>query len=183
LPCGRFQLDLFARTEHKRCVAAFDSSMRGTPPNPAMSSRAARLRAAALVWIVALLWAPLGFAQDPFGGDMGGPPGGNFGPQSKPKSKQKANPDQPETHAASGAGDHVIPPGGEPTLPEDPLALPDAVAKSIGSDAALDEPPTTKDDSLKRRFYGVMYEESGQSGYPFPHELPRPSGSNGCSRV
>jgi len=136
-----------------------------------MSSRAARLRAAALAWIVALLWAPLGFAQDPFGGDMGGPPGGNFGAQPKSKAKPKAS-DQPETHAASGAGDHVIPPGGEPTLPEDPLAIPEAVAKRIGSDAALDERPTTKDDSLRRRFYGLMYEESAPSGYRFRTSFP-----------
>src|SRR5262245_16987340 len=116
-----------------------------------MSSRAARLRAAALVWLVALFWAPFGFAQDPFGGDMGGP-GGGFSP-SAPRSKQqqsKKKPDEPETHAASGAGDHVIPPGGEPTLPDDPLAVSEAVAERIGSDAALDEPSPSEDkDAFK----------------------------------
>ena len=103
-----------------------------------MLSRAARLQAAALVWLVALLWAPVGFAQDPFGGDIGGgSPGGGFGAGSQKQKPKKKNPDEPETHAASGAGDHVIPPGGEPTLPDNPLAVPEAVAKGIGSDAAL----------------------------------------------
>src|SRR5687767_766408 len=132
-----------------------------------MSSRAARLRAAALVWLAASCWAPLALAQ--LGGDMGGPPGGStFSPgQQRPKPKKGKEADQPETHAASGAGDHVIPPGGEPTLPDDPLAISDAVAQRIGTDATLDEPSLAKDDSLRRRFYGVMYEESQPSGYRF----------------
>lgn len=139
-----------------------------------MLSRAARFQAAALVWLVALLWAPLGFAQDPFGGDIGGAPGGGFGQGSPSKQKpKKKNPDEPETHAASGAGDHVIPPGGEPTLPDNPLAVPEAVAKGIGSDAALDEPSLAEDkDSFKRRFYGLMYEESNTSGYRFRTSFP-----------
>src|SRR5262245_38823360 len=136
-----------------------------------MSSRAARLRAAALVWIAALLWVPLAFAQDPFGGDMNSPTPGGFGPQPRQKPKPKPS-DAPETHAASGADEHLIPPGGEPTIPDDPLALPDAIAKRIGSDATLDEPSLSKDDSLKRRFYGVMYEESQQSGYRFRSSFP-----------
>ena len=139
-----------------------------------MLSRAARLRAAALVWLSVAFWALTGAAQDPFGGDMGGPsPGGGFGgaPKAKPKGPPKPS-DQPETHAASGAGDHLVTPGGEPTLPEDPLALPDAIAQRVGTDARLDEPRIENDDTLKRRFYGVLYEESQANGYRFRTSFP-----------
>lgn len=88
------------------------------------------------------------------------------------KAKPKAS-DQPETHAASGGGDQMIPPGGEPTLPDNPLEVSEAVAKRIGSDAALDEPRVESDDTLRRRFYGVMYEESQQqTGYRFRTSFP-----------
>jgi hypothetical protein len=66
----------------------------------------------------------------PPGGAMGPPPSGNA-------KKPKAQPDQPETHAASGA-DEVSPlQTQEPTLPQEPLDVPAAVAAQIGSSAAV----------------------------------------------
>lgn len=139
-----------------------------------MRFSAARIRAAALVWLMSFGWAAPSAAQDPFGGDLQGPSQSGFGgPRPQKKAAPKSNnPDQPETHAASGAGDHLIAPGGEPTLPDDPLAIPDTIAKRIGSDAVLDEPSIGQSDVLKRHFYGVMYEEESQSGYRFRTSFP-----------
>lgn len=121
-------------------------------------------------------WAPAVLAQDPFGPGLGDP-GNSISPRpppgaGRPKPSTSPSSDVPETHAASGAGDRLVTPGGEPTLPEDPLALPDVIAKQIGSDAVLEEPRIGQTDELKRRFYGVLYEESNASGYQFRSTFP-----------
>jgi hypothetical protein len=52
---------------------------------------------------------------------------------------QQANPKEPVTHAASGASDDTMRLGGaEPTLPANPLEIPENVRKQIGSDAERD---------------------------------------------
>ncbi len=139
-----------------------------------MLSSAARIRAAALICL-SCFWASTAFGQDPFGSDLGDP-GGGFGnrpPAGAAKPKPSTRPsDAPETHAASGAGDRLVTPGGEPTLPDDPLALPEVIAKQIGSDAALDEPTLGQTDELTRRFYGILYQESNDAGYRFRSSFP-----------
>lgn len=100
------------------------------------------------------------------GGGMRPPAGGRPAPSSPRPS------DQPETHAASGAGDRLVTPGGEPTLPEDPLAIPEAVAEQIGTDAQLSDPAVGGYEGLSRRFYGVMYEEFDAGGYRFRTSFP-----------
>ena len=142
-----------------------------------MPSSAARGRAATLVCALACS-ARVALAQDPFGSDLGDPgygtrpaPGG-----ARPRPQQQGGskkPDEaPETHAASGADDRLVTPGGEPTLPDDPLAIPAEVAKVLGSDLTLDEPSLGRSGALDRRFYGVLYEESNDTGYRFRSTFP-----------
>ncbi|HKQ68800.1 MAG TPA: hypothetical protein VJT73_05645, partial [Polyangiaceae bacterium] len=62
--------------------------------------------------------------------------GGMGGPQPQQPSKPKVDPNAPVTHAASGASDDAMRLGGsEPTLPVNPLEIPPAIKKQIGSDA------------------------------------------------
>jgi hypothetical protein len=105
-------------------------------------------------------------AQDPFGGPGmfpgGGPSGGpSGGGGKKPKGQSKAAPPPgtPELHAASGAGDSLVPPGSEPTLPEHPLKLSPSVRDSIGSDLDPDLLERGRGSSTVHRFYGPYYEE------------------------
>jgi hypothetical protein len=140
-----------------------------------MPHRAARRRAATLACALAC-FARLSFAQDPFNSDLGDPGFSTRPPPGAPRPGPKqpgAKPsDAPETHAASGAGDRLVTPGGEPTLPDDPLAIPSEVLLTIGSDKVLDEPSLGRSDALSRRFYGVLYEESNDSGYRFRSSFP-----------
>lgn len=138
-----------------------------------MPSSAARRRAATLVFAT-VCQAAVAQAQDPFGSDLGDPGFSTRPPPGAPRQKQPSTKpsDAPETHAASGAGDRLVTPGGEPTLPDDPLAIPDEVKKVIGSDKRLDEPSIARSDALQRRFYGVLYQESNDSGYRFRSSFP-----------
>lgn len=117
-------------------------------------------------------------AQDDFGGfgpspGMGNRPPAGTRPQA-PRSRTQSGrpPEAPETHAASGAEESLLPPGNEPSLPTEPLALPEDVLSRIGSDAALDSPTLGQTDEFRRRFYGVFYEESYAGGYRFRTILP-----------
>jgi len=93
------------------------------------------------------------------GGGFGGPsPGGPSGGGSK-KPKKK-NPDEPETHAATGAGDEVVAPGGEPSLPEKPLELKPRTLRHIGSDLDPEDEEQGRGPTTNRRFYGPYYEET-----------------------
>jgi hypothetical protein len=110
------------------------------------------------------------------GGGMGGPMGGGMGggmpgAGGKKAPKKKKNPNEPETHAASGASDEVLPTGSEPALPPDPLGVPKPVKAQIGSDAAGDEPETGRGTETKRKFYGLYYEENSGS-YGFKTAFP-----------
>lgn len=139
-----------------------------------MSCRAARGYIAAFIGALVLSLSFDARAQDPFGGpDIGDPmPGGMGRPPPGQRPKPSKPSDAPETHAASGAGDRLVTPGGEPQLPDNPLEVPDAVAKQIGSDAKLNEPTLADADVLRRRFYGVFYEESDSQGYRFRTSFP-----------
>jgi hypothetical protein len=138
-----------------------------------MSSRAGRRCVAALVCALAVYRSAPAHAQDPFGSDLGDPGFPSRPPAGGARPKpSKPSDDAPETHAASGAGDRLVTPGGEPQLPEEPLKIPEAVAKQIGSDATLNEPTLAGADVLSRRFYGVFYEESDTQGYRFRSSFP-----------
>src|SRR5205823_2268031 len=127
---------------------------------------------------------------DQFGGGMGpgmGRPsmGGGMTPPGQggggKKPKKKSN--EPETHAASGATDDVVPPGTEPTLPAKPLELSPAVRNRIGSDAAMNEPELGRGPTTNRHFYGLWYDEQSdkygfRTLFPLWVERLQPSATN-----
>src|SRR5206468_2528447 len=97
---------------------------------------AVRLGATLLAALV-LLSARAGAQTDFMGPGINpmGPP-----PSTKPSKKKAPPPGTPETHAASGASESLVPPGSEPSLPEKPLEIKKKVNARIGSDSAVDEP-------------------------------------------
>lgn len=108
-------------------------------------------------------------------GGMGMPGGGFGGPGpsegSGSKKPKKKNPDEPETHAATGAGDEVVAPGGEPTLPEKPLELAPRTLRHIGSDLDPDDEEQGRGAETTRRFYGPYYSETSGK-YSFKLAFP-----------
>jgi hypothetical protein len=88
-----------------------------------------------VLWLVAMTMGgrvayAQGFGGPGMGPGMGGPPAGQA-----PK-KPAPNPNEPQTHAASGASDDTMRLGGtEPTLPQNPLEIPPEVRSQIGTDA------------------------------------------------
>jgi hypothetical protein len=126
-------------------------------------------------WLVALvativlaLVAGRAHAQIP---GFGGP-----GPQAPPPSK--AAPGQPETHAASGAeqsGTAKI----EAQLPEDPLAIPEAIKDEIGTNRVEDDDAQGTIVEKDIDFYGLWYSETSgdykfQTLFPFWAERTQP---------
>ncbi|MEN9580924.1 MAG: hypothetical protein RJA70_3933, partial [Pseudomonadota bacterium] len=81
-----------------------------------------------------------------------------MGPKAE-KKKPVKDPNIPETHAASGSGESMLPEGAEPTLPEDPLKIPEGVAERIGSDAILEEPEVGRGEITDRDYYGLYFQE------------------------
>jgi hypothetical protein len=108
-----------------------------------------------------------GMGMPGFGGGPGPSPGGGGGAK-KPKKK---DPNEPETHAATGAGDTVVAPGGEPTLPEKPLELSPRTKRHIGSDLDPESEEQGRDSVTTRRFYGPYYEETSGK-YEFKLAFP-----------
>ncbi|MET0414311.1 MAG: hypothetical protein ABW217_23570, partial [Polyangiaceae bacterium] len=145
--------------------------------------------AASIVALALSLTGHVAAQDDDFGGFGPSPMGGRPSPSSRPKPKAPTKDgkpsDQPVTHAASGAEETLLPPGNEPSLPTEPLKLDAEVLERIGSDARLDEPSLGMSDEIRRRFYGLFYEESYSGGYRFRTILPpiwlertQPSASN-----
>lgn len=87
----------------------------------------------------------------------GAPPGARPPSQSKKKKKKNGG---PELHAAPGAGDQLVPPGSEPSLPEHPLEIGKKTRKRIGSDIVSDDEERGRATTTTRRFYGPYYEET-----------------------
>jgi len=115
-----------------------------------------------VVSLAALLVAGPASAQ--FGPSMGGPP-----PQ---QGQPKKDPNAPETHAAPGADNDAIPKNttSEPTLPADPLAIPDSVRKRIGSSH---DPDIDKGrDNDRRYFLAPPYFEEKSGEYRFRTVFP-----------
>ena len=114
-----------------------------------------------------VVMAPLAFAQP--GAGMGAGPGGATPPPAA-RAKPKAAPTgQPETHAASGSEENPQVQTQEPSLPQEPLAIPPGVAKRIGSSADPDAlPPVTATD---RHYYGLWYSEKSDK-YQFRTLFP-----------
>jgi len=124
-----------------------------------------RIAAALVLSLVA--WAPAALAQDPMGGGLmpgfgsGAPPPGG----QEPKAPKK-DPNEPETHAASGAEDTVVAPGGEPSLPDAPLVIKRKTLGRIGSDLAPRWQEQGRDRSTTYGFYGPYYtEDSGDYSF------------------
>src|SRR5215471_14265480 len=94
-----------------------------------------------------------------------------LGMDQEPPPSKTPNPKEPQTHAASGASDESMRLGGtEPSLPINPLEIPDKIKKEIGSDAPTDEPiPTT--EQLQRLVIPPYYSE-WNSSYSFKTIFP-----------
>ena len=131
-------------------------------------------RVASVMWRLSLAifaigssaWGQMGM----MGGGMSPGMGGGMGPppssKKAKKEEKKRNEDEPELHAAPGASDEELGSGSEPTLPADPLAIPEHVNKQIGTDTALDEQEQGRAADTDRRFYGIYYtERSGKYGF------------------
>src|SRR5215471_19117715 len=91
--------------------------------------------------------------------------------QEPPPASKAPNPKEPATHAASGASDESMRLGGtEPSLPSNPLEIPDKIKKEIGTDSPNDAPiPTT--EQLTRLVIPPYYSE-WNSSYSFKTIFP-----------
>lgn len=129
-----------------------------------MKASVAILRAAALLGVcLGLTWLSPARAQDPYG--PGVAPMGMGGPPSSEAAPPKPS-DAPETHAASGATDSIVPEGNEPALPANPLKTSKKTRAAIGSDVDSAELPQGRGETTTRDFYGLYYnEQSGQYRY------------------
>ncbi len=121
-----------------------------------------RALGAGAVVLVSLLVAANAWAQDPFGPGM--QPMQQAPPTKSGSAPAKPPPGAPELHAASGAGDTLVPPGSEPSLPADPTHIKKKVKKRIGTDVQLDEEEQGRAPTTVRKFYGPYYEEES-GGY------------------
>jgi len=92
----------------------------------------------------------------------GAPPG-----QTPPSGKE--DPNAPEQHAASGDTSNL--PKSEPTLPEDPNAIPPEVGSTIGSNVSPQDHPKGTTDKTDADFYGLYYQERSGS-YRFRTVFP-----------
>lgn len=121
-------------------------------------------------------------AQDPFGGGMMNP--GAAAPKPRQQQQKKAPPPgTPELHAASGASDQLVAPGGEPALPEKPLQLKPLVARGIGTDFDVESAEQGRGTRAVHRFYGPYYEETSgkyrlRLAFPIWGERTQPSRTN-----
>lgn len=77
----------------------------------------------------------------------------------------------PEMHAASGASDSLIAPGGEPTLPVEPLKLSERTLERIGSDLELGNLEQGRASRTEYGFYGPYFTETSGS-YSFKLAFP-----------
>ena len=115
------------------------------------------------------LFATNALAQDPMGPglmpQMGGPP--SSGAPSAPKK----DPNMPEMHAASGASDSLIAPGGEPTLPVEPLKLSERTLERIGGDLELGNLEQGRASRTEYGCYGPYFTETSGS-YSFKLAFP-----------
>jgi hypothetical protein len=127
-------------------------------------------RRAAPVLLTLFAFALPARAQDPMGPGL--MPGfGNSPSAGGAAKKPKQDPNQPETHAAPGADDNVVAPGGEPSLPDKPLKLRRRTLDRIGSDLDPDSEEQGRDNRTTHRFYGPYYEESSGK-YSFKLAFP-----------
>lgn len=126
----------------------------------------------ALLCVLGLLttWSARGAAQSPL--DQPVDPGALNAPAPAPGGPGMMMPGgkMPKTHAASGAESEAKLPTQEPSLPEDPNAIPPQVAEVIGSDAPRDyESGRTRE--TERSWYGLWYGETSGS-YEFQTLFP-----------
>lgn len=98
-------------------------------------------------------------------------PGFGNSPSQGGQARPKKDPSIPETHAAPGADDSVVAPGGEPSLPDNPLKLRRRTLDRIGSDLDLDSEEQGRDNRTKYGFYGPYYEETSGK-YSFKLAFP-----------
>jgi hypothetical protein len=75
------------------------------------------------------------------------------------------------THAASGGDDALNPPGNEPSLPVDPLAIKKSAYDRIGTDLSPDLEERGQNPRFDRKFYGPYYSEKS-GDYSFKLAFP-----------
>jgi len=132
----------------------------------------------AVAWVVVASIALAGSAKDARAQGMGGPgmpgmggPGGGMGGGSRQAPKKGPNPNEPQTHAASGASDDTMHLGGtEPSLPPNPLEIPPDVKKQIGTDA--DRERETGHGSRKYRLVIPPYYSETSGAFSFKTVFP-----------
>lgn len=131
---------------------------------PAPVARVKHETAAALAALAILLGATRAAAQAGFGQPGGGftQPGGQLGGSTSGKPAKKAPakkvPESEETHAATTGDGNAAIQTQEPTLPQDPLALPPDVEKRIGTSYDKDD-EHGRGTKTERDFYGLYYQE------------------------
>lgn len=99
-----------------------------------------------------------------------GPPGPPPTPPSGGAPKPSGAPGEPEMHAASTEEGILQGQTQEPSLPEDPLAVPPQVARRIGTNDRL-EPELGRGTKVERDWYGLYYRERS-GGYQFQTVFP-----------
>lgn len=106
---------------------------------------------------------------------FGGPP------PAQPQQKPKADPNQPETHAASGSGDESIPKvhTSEPQLPANPTEMSPGVKGAIGTSMAPDDPRRKDAERTQLKFFFPYVEETTKTTrfrtvFPFWAEYEKP---------
>lgn len=105
-------------------------------------------------------WTLAARAQsDPYGPQMAPFGAGQPPAQRGASGSPSAPPDgAPQTHAAPGSGESLLPPSSEPTLPDEPLELDDSVADRVGSDLVVEDLPRGESSDSEQRFWGPYYE-------------------------
>jgi hypothetical protein len=139
-----------------------------------MNELVRRLAAGAVLAVSLLGGVQVAFAQG-FPG-MGRPP-----PRSSPA---KPKPNEPVTHAASGASDESMRLGGtEPTLPADPLEIAPEVKSQIGTDAEREVETGRVPKTFRTLIPPYYSEESGAYGFRtvFPLWMERKQPSDRAS--
>ena len=117
------------------------------------------------LWLSLAVLLTAGTASAQFGGPgMGGPPA--------PPSQPRKDPNAPETHAAPGADNDAIPKNttSEPTLPEDPLAVPSRLKDRIGSN--FDRDALLEPSQGRRYLLAPPYYEERAKDYRFRTLFP-----------
>ncbi len=133
-----------------------------------------------MVAALILVGLPARAQSDPYGPAMSPMMPGQPPPRGRPSKQPKKKKGQPELHAAPGAGDQLVPPGSEPSLPDHPLRIKKSTRLRIGSDLTSADEERGRGATTTRRFYGPYYQETSgryrlRLAFPFWFERKQPA--------